>query len=83
MENNCLKPVPAEAYWISPDNEIYSVETKHIDMIFDRPELFGLDIKYIESVYDRYNEPYRTEAKARGRSLLSCLEKAGYGQEST
>lgn len=70
-----MKPSNDEAYWVSPDGEIYPVPTKHIDMVFDRPELFGLDIEYIESVYDRYNEPYRSEAKARRDILIELFGK--------
>ncbi|HQO40482.1 MAG TPA: hypothetical protein PK986_08435 [Spirochaetota bacterium] len=64
-----------EGYWVSPAGEIHLLETKHIDMVFDMPELFGLDIEYIKSVFNRYDEEYRTEANARREILIMLFEK--------
>lgn len=59
-----------EAYWISPEGEILQIDTSHIDMVFDKPEFFGLSLKLIQSIYDIYNEAYRSEGDARGEILL-------------
>ena len=64
-----------EAYWISPDGEIFIVHTTHIDMIFDKPELFGLNLKFIQSVYNIYNEQYRHEGKAREEILIMLFRQ--------
>jgi len=64
-----------EGYWVSPAGEIHLLKTKHIDMVFDTPELFGLDIEYIKAVFDRHGEEYRTEANARREILIMLFEK--------
>jgi hypothetical protein len=64
-----------EAYWISPEGEIFTVHTSHIDMVFDRPELFGLNLQFIHSVYDIYNEKYRSEGKGREEILIMLFRQ--------
>lgn len=64
-----------EAYWISPEGEILTVHTSHIDMVFDRPELFGLNLQLIHSVYNIYNEKYRSEGKAREEILIMLFRQ--------
>jgi len=64
-----------EAYWISPEGDILIVNTSHIDMVFDKPELFGLSLQLLQSVYDIYNEQYRSEGKARDEILLMLFKQ--------
>lgn len=64
-----------EAYWISPEGEILTVHTSHIDMVFDRPELFGLNLQLIHSVYNIYNEKYRSEGEAREEILIMIFRQ--------
>ena len=64
-----------EAYWISPEGKMFTVHTSHIDMVFDKPELFGLNLQLIHSVYDIYNEKYRSEGKAREAILIMIFRQ--------
>ncbi len=72
---NKLSLIDEEAYWISPEGAIISVVKSHIDLIFDNPSLFELEMDYIKSVYDRHNEEYRIEGKAREEILLLLFQK--------
>lgn len=64
------------AYWIDTNKNItYPVPTKHIQMIFDFPERFGLAPEYIRKKFDNYNEPYRYEGKARRELINELLDK--------
>ncbi len=72
-----LSMADEEGYWISPEGDIYLLDKKHIDMVFDYPSRFGLNMKLVESVYDLYNEEYRTEGKAR-REILLMLFSSGW-----
>ena len=66
-----------EAYWISPEGNIYPLKVmgKHIEMICDKPEIFGLTKDYIEATFKRYNEPLGFEGKARKEIMWGLLEK--------
>lgn len=67
-----------QAYWIDTNtNTTYPVPTKHIQMIFDFPERFGLTPEYIRNKFDDYDEPYRYEGRAR-RELINELLNAGW-----
>jgi hypothetical protein len=63
------------AFWISPQGEIFEVKQTHINYIFDNPEKFGLELDYIKSVYDNHNEKYRFEGKARNEIIYDILQK--------
>jgi len=66
-----------KAYWISPEGEIIPVEgvKKHIDIICDQPELFGLKIEDVEVVFKKFKEPIRWEGYAREKIMKDLFEK--------
>lgn len=66
-----------KAYWISPKGEIIPVEgaNKHIDIICDQPELFGLKIKDVKAVFKKFKEPFRWEGYAREKIMKELFEK--------
>ena len=67
--------VYGDGYWLKDNgNNIIDIiqikYTKHIDVVNDNPEKFGLDKSFIQSVYDKYNEPYGMEGKQREEIIL-------------
>ena len=64
-------------FWISPKGEILSVGTKHIDMIINSPETFGLTKEQIQQVFQKHNEPMGSEGNAR-EELMADLLKQGW-----
>lgn len=67
------------AYWISPKGEIISVSgtagSNHITVVTTKPELFGVTEEYLKGVYEKYDEPYRSEGRARGEIILDLVRK--------
>jgi len=70
---NKIKLLSTEAYWISPEGIIYDVATTHIDMVCNVPLLFALDDDYIRSVFNKFNEEYKTEGKARREIMIKLF----------
>ena len=63
------------AYFISPDDKNYIVPSKHIELICDRPELFGLTKEYLESYFRKYDEIWKSEGTARNEIIAELLKK--------
>lgn len=67
------------AYWISPKGEIIPVSgtagSNHITVVTTKPELFGVTEEYLKGVYEKYDEPYRSEGRARGEIILDLVRK--------
>jgi len=66
------------AFFISPYGKL--VETgarKHINMVIDYPEKFGLTKEYINDIYQKYGEKMGIEGKARN-DILTLLIKQGW-----
>ncbi len=66
-----------KAYWISPEGGITPIEgvSKHIDIICDQPELFGLKIEDVKAVFKKYKEPIRWEGHAREKIMKALFVK--------
>jgi hypothetical protein len=63
----------AEAYWISPEGIIHEVGGKHILFISQHKEMFGLSEEDYYSCFDKYEEPYGFEGKAREELMRNAL----------
>ena len=65
----------ASAYWISPNGRIVSVDTKHINMIIDNPDAFGLTSTEVEAMYTQENEKMGIEGIAREKIIMDLVRK--------
>ena len=65
-----------QAYWIKY-NQVYEVDTKHINMVIKNPEMFGLTIEEIRAIYKKYNEKIGQEGKAR-EEIIKLVAKNGW-----
>jgi len=52
-------------FWISPDGEIFRVETSHIAFVIKHPGRFNLSKASILKAYSKYGEPLGLEGNAR------------------
>jgi len=67
----------APAFWIGPDGKIIRVNTKHIMIVCENPETFGLTREEIHRIYEKYNEPHVFEGNAR-QEIMSGLITRGW-----
>ena len=67
-----------DGYWIKENNgEIKVIKIKfkkHIEILLQNPEQFGYTREYAISVFDKYNEPYGLEGKAREELILGSYK---------
>ena len=58
LENYMNEESSKSAYFISPRGELIDTKagSKHINMIINHPEKFGLTKQFIENVYKKHNE---------------------------
>jgi hypothetical protein len=63
--------------FISPEGQIRTVQTSHIDAVIKSPVTFGLTSEEIQKQYDKYSEPLGLEGKAR-EVLLRRIIKNGW-----
>jgi hypothetical protein len=64
----------AEAYWITPKNEVIPVGQTHIEMIVTNPEKFGLTKDYILKVHKKHKEEIGTEGDAREEIMVGLIK---------
>lgn len=65
-----------DAYWIKINNKRnYGVEIRHIRNVLDNPKLFGFTKKHIINLYDKYDEKYGFEGKARRELFVELFER--------
>lgn len=57
--------VEGDAYWISPNCDIYEVKTKHINFVGENPELFWITHNEYLNYFKKYSEPIGWEGYAR------------------
>ncbi|MCL2179558.1 MAG: hypothetical protein FWB83_00375 [Treponema sp.] len=67
--------VMCDAYWVSPNGEMLSVKSTHIDVIIKNPEVFGFNLNYIKEIYDKYRETFGLEGKARDEIVEGLINK--------
>jgi hypothetical protein len=67
-----------DAYWINPQGKILQLTGgTHIKIVFDNPNKFGLSKQSIQKIYDKYNENYGIEGKARDEIITKIIQR-GY-----
>jgi len=64
----------AEAYWISPQGEIYPVKITHIRFILDNPDMFKTTKIDLLEIYKKYNEKIGWEGKAREEIMTKIID---------
>jgi hypothetical protein len=65
-------------YWVSPSNKLIPVDgDNHIQMVIQKPEVFGLTKNEVNAEYLKYGEPVGQENKAR-ESIILGLVKRGW-----
>lgn len=65
------------AYWIN-NGYCLPVNSLHIDMIINHPEKFNLTSEKIKTIYDKHNEPYGHEGKARQEIMSNLILTKGW-----
>jgi hypothetical protein len=64
-----------DAFFISPDGEVVGVPNRHVLLISQEPETFGLTSGEIEKVYKKHKETVGWEGYARNEIILGLLKK--------
>jgi len=72
-----MKRLKYEAFFITPENSLIPVPLclNHIDVICDHPELFGFTKDYVTEKFKKYNEPLRSEKRARNELMREAYKK--------
>lgn len=63
----------ADAYWISPNSEIYPVKQLHINFIRDNLELFEINEEIYRNTFIKYKEKFGFEGKARAELMKNAI----------
>jgi hypothetical protein len=71
IQSNSYK---ADAFWLSPDKEIFPV-SRHISFMSENLEMFGLSREQYNAYFDKYKEPYGFEGKARDELMQVAFER--------
>lgn len=66
-------PSRCEAFWFK-GSSTYAINRTHIDYIINNSSLFNLNIEYIRSIYNKHEEPFRFEGKARNEIMESVIK---------
>jgi hypothetical protein len=69
-----IKEEVGDAFFILPTGEIITV-TKHIETIFEHPEVFGFTKDQLLSIYDKHNESPGQEGNAREEIIRDSIER--------
>lgn len=67
-----------EAYWISPDGDIYPVEKTHIQAVAENPKRYGTTLEKIKSEFKKYDEVFPFQEHKARRSILTKIIKTGW-----
>lgn len=62
------------AYWLYK-NRVVPVPMLHINTVIDNPEKFDFTEDELREIFDKYNEPYGHEGKARVEIIQTLLSK--------
>ena len=68
-------PIQSEGYYIAPTGDIIPIETTHIESALKHPEKFRTTKKELLEIFDKYDEPYGHEGKARDEILSKFLRE--------
>lgn len=63
----------AAAFW-ALGSEVYEVDTKHINFVREKPEIFDLTSEEIRDVYKKHGEKIGLEGKARAEIMHNLLK---------
>ena len=63
------------AFWVKEDT-VMEVDTRHIHVIIDRPELFGLTKEIVDTIHDETGEKHGTEGVARARLIQRATQNS-------
>lgn len=66
-----------DVFWISPDNDIYSV-SNHTDGVIDNPERYGFTLSELKTIYKQHNEPFGEYAGVANTIILKILLNKGW-----
>lgn len=66
-----------KAYWIK-NTHIIPVPILHINVVIEHPEHFNYTTEQIKSIYEKHNEPYGHEGKAREEIMLNLIKNKGW-----
>lgn len=69
------KAEKADAYWVSPDRYVIPVAMRHITVVLDAPEKFGLTEPALRKIYKKNKEPWGHEGYAREEIMTDLIEK--------
>lgn len=69
------KKFTTAAFWISPTGEVVGSYKKHINMVIENPEKFGLTLEKIKDFYASYGEPMGHEGRAREEIIKRLVRK--------
>ena len=67
-----------EAYWVSPDGDIYPVEKTHIQAVAENPKRYGTTLEKIKSEFKKYDEVFPFQEHKARRSILTEIIKTGW-----
>jgi len=62
------------SYWLSPKNDMVSIDDTHISLVIKHPEKFGLTREYIESIFAKHGERLGQEGKAREELIKFLID---------
>jgi hypothetical protein len=63
------------AFWVSPKGEVIGSYKKHINMVLEKPEKFGLTKEELRKFYESYGEPLGHEGRAREEIIKRLMRK--------
>ena len=74
MAGRTRPPRGSVGFWVG-DGEIISLNSSHVQVIIDSPELFAMTREYVRSVYERYGEPLGHEGGARAELIKEAARE--------
>lgn len=67
-----------EAYWISPDGDIYPVEKTHIQAVAENPKRYGTTLEKVKHEFEKYSEVFPFQEHKARRNILTIIIKNGW-----
>lgn len=63
------------AFWISPQTIVHRVKSSHIEYVIDNIDLFNISYSEIRYLYNKHEEPWRCEGKAREEIIRKLISQ--------
>ena len=67
-----------EAYWISPDGDIYPIENTHIQAVAENPKRYGTTLEKVKREFEKYGEVFPFQEHKARRNILTIIIKNGW-----